>query len=162
MEQSRFWEKVRKGKLNECWPWIGATTDKGYGYCYPHGAAGGRYRSHRIAFFIATGVDPGSFAATHSCDNRACANPAHVIPSTQTINLANMRAKGRDYQFLVKTGEDAPHAKLSDKEVAEIRRLAGTSDENGYWSERRLAARYRIAHSQIHRILRGQSRTAHQ
>ncbi len=57
-----------------------------------------------------------------------------------------------------RSGEGAPHAKLTDSEVAEIRLLAGTEDARGYWSERRLAAHFDIAHSQVHRILRGESR----
>jgi hypothetical protein len=156
--QARFWKKVQRRRSDECWPWLGALTSKGYGYCFPYGADGGQYRSHRVAFFIVTGVDPGELGGNHSCDNPPCCNPAHTIPSTQTMNLANMRAKGRGYQFPVITGENAPHAKLTDLQVAEIRRLAGTVDETGYWSERRLAARFKIANSQVHRILRGESR----
>jgi hypothetical protein len=156
--QQRFWRKVRRGQPHECWPWIGALTDKGYGYCYPYGAEGGRYRAHRVGFFIVTGVDPGEFGTTHSCDNPPCCNPAHAIPSTQTMNLANMRAKGREYKFPIIVGENAPHAKLTDDEVSEMRRLAGTKAGGGYWSERRLAAHFDIARSQVHRILAGESR----
>jgi hypothetical protein len=156
--QARFWQKVRKAGPTECWPWLGALTDKGYGYCFPYGAKGGKYRSHRVAFFIVTGVDPGEFGAVHSCDNPPCSNPAHAIPSTQAVNLANMRAKGREYKFPVISGEHAPHAKLTDAQVGEMRALSGTIDDSGYWSERRLAAYFSIAHSQVHRILRRQSR----
>lgn len=56
-------------------------------------------------------------------------------------------------------GEHAPHAKLTDADVAEIRRLANTTDTTGYWSERRLSARFKIGSSQVHRIIRDQSRT---
>ncbi len=69
-----------------------------------------------------------------------------------------MRSKGRGYKFPVISGEKAPHAKLSDAEVAEMRRLAGTIDDEGYWSERRLADWFDTARSHVHRILRGKSR----
>jgi hypothetical protein len=158
--QRRFWSKIRKRGANECWPWFGALTDKGYGCCYPYGAEGGQYRAHRVSFFLMTDIDPGEMGALHSCDSPACCNPAHVIPSTQKINLANMRAKARDYKFPVISGEKAPHAKLLDAEVAAIRHLAGTTDETGYWSERRLAARFKIGNAQVHRIIHEQSRVA--
>ncbi len=156
--QARFWRKVERGERNECWPWTGAVTDKGYGFCYPYGAKGGRYRSHRVSFFLFTGIDPGEDGSLHSCDNPPCNNPAHIIPTTQAVNLANMRAKGRDYKFPVISGENSPHAKLTDAQIVEMRSLAGTIDANGYWSERRLAAHFDIVHSQVHRILHGQSR----
>lgn len=70
-----------------------------------------------------------------------------------------MRARGREYRFPIIFGENAPNAKLTDTEVAEIRRLAGTTDACGYWSERRLAQRFGIVHSQVNRILREQSRS---
>jgi hypothetical protein len=54
----------------------------------------------------------------HRCDNRGCVNPAHLFLGTNTDNVRDMVAKGRDRLI----GERAPHAILTSQQVREIRR----------------------------------------
>lgn len=56
----RFWSYVDKRGPNECWPWTGASGKHGL-----HGAfmarVGFLLATHRVAYFLAHGTDPGKF-----------------------------------------------------------------------------------------------------
>jgi DNA invertase Pin-like site-specific DNA recombinase len=58
----------------------------------------------------------------HSCDNPPCCNPHHLRSGTQLENVQDMHAKGRARKA---KGLENGRAKLSDKQVAEIRYLRG-------------------------------------
>ena len=80
---SRFWSKVDKRGPDECWPWMGAKSRKGYGR-YFH-----MYRdviAHRLSFFIAHGKMPDG-VTDHLCRNRLCVNPAHLEDVTNKENV---------------------------------------------------------------------------
>lgn len=92
----KFWNNVEKKSPNECWEWIGATDSKGYGKFFS--CEDGSHKlliSHRIAYFLANGVDPGDEVVCHSCDNPLCCNPAHLWLGTHQDNIDDMCRKGR-------------------------------------------------------------------
>jgi hypothetical protein len=76
----RFWEYVDRGKPDQCWPWLGSTTEKGYGqFRLPDRVV----KSHRMAWAIAHNVTPDALRALpidvhHTCENNDCCNPAHL------------------------------------------------------------------------------------
>lgn len=77
---------------DECWPWTGAVTGKGYGkisLAYRHRNA------HRVAFELWHGPIPDGLLVCHRCDNRPCCNPAHLFVGTAKDNAEDMMAKGR-------------------------------------------------------------------
>jgi hypothetical protein len=80
--------------------------------------------AHRIAFWSATGIDPGGLMVCHRCDNPPCCNPAHLFLGTHTENVHDMLAKGRTNP---PRGERHHGAKLTAEQVREIRtrRAAG-------------------------------------
>jgi hypothetical protein len=121
--------------------------------CYPYGAVAKTYRAHRIAYFLETGEDLGDHEGMHSCDNRRCCNPSHVSRGTHKENLTDMRAKGRAGDCR-NFGENHGRCVLTDARVAQLK----ADRLHGVHSERSLAEKYGISPSQVHRILRGQSR----
>lgn len=95
---TRFQAKVKQGSSAECWPWTGGTISKGYGQFNAgrdaYGIQDTRY-AHRVAFQIATGIDPHDAVVMHACDNPPCCNPNHLRLGTQAENMADAAGKGR-------------------------------------------------------------------
>jgi hypothetical protein len=95
--KARFWAKVDKRGPDECWPWMASFNTKGYGrFCvYDRHIT----RAHRVAWALHHGepVLPGTFIC-HSCDNRACCNPAHLWRGDNAANMLDMAQKGRGWR----------------------------------------------------------------
>ena len=91
---ARFWSKVDKRGPDECWPWMGGSKTGEYGRLFINE---GRQNvgAHRIAYFLATGIDPVGLQVCHSCDAPICNNPKHLFKGTNLDNAADMVAKGR-------------------------------------------------------------------
>lgn len=94
-----FHRHVRKGSPDQCWEWLGATMPNGYGRVKLGGRA---WLAHRAAYFMAHGSIPTprkkGHAATvirHTCDNRRCCNPAHLIPGTAKDNATDLVRRRR-------------------------------------------------------------------
>lgn len=91
-EVTRFWSRVLRRGDDDCWPWVLGTTHGGYGRTCIKGQF---YRTHRVAYAIHTGQDPGDFNVLHECDNPPCCNPKQLIMGTQRNNAEGMVARGR-------------------------------------------------------------------
>lgn len=142
----KFWGKVDKSGPTQpnmntrCWVWRGSRRTGGYGQFWlgDEGSEG----AHRVSWLIHYGPVPPEMLVCHRCDNRACVRPAHLFLGTTQDNTADMIAKGR-----------SPHVRLSDDDVAEIRRILSVqitvSD---------LARRFGVDRRTIYRIERGLAR----
>lgn len=86
----RFWPRVDKRGPEECRPWTGAVSAKGYGVFF----AGRSLNAHRTALILSSGVD-SPLLALHSCDNRPCCNPAHLRWGTALDNETDKISRGR-------------------------------------------------------------------
>lgn len=96
---SRFLSKVKQGGPDECWLWTASTSGgHGYGQFAAGRDSNGRFDvryAHRVAFQLATGIDPVGAVVMHSCDTPTCCNPAHLSLGTQAQNVADASRKGR-------------------------------------------------------------------
>lgn len=139
---SPFWEKVRRGAPDECWPWVAAFGTNGYGAAWL--ARESRVvNAHRVAFELAKGPIPTGLHILHSCDNKPCCNPAHLSAGTHADNMHDMfRKNGR-----------VAAKRLSDDDVQEIRWLA--ANEIPY---RDVARAYGVDSSYVSRLRSRRSR----
>lgn len=103
-ETRRFWQYVVKGPGDrDCWIWVGAIADDGYGRFWTQRNGRSRVlRPHRVAFALATGVDLRQVPVVEHfvCDNPVCVHAGgdrfdHLAGGTQADNLARMARRGR-------------------------------------------------------------------
>lgn len=113
-----FWDQVKKGK--GCWEWTGNKSYQGYGEFF---FCGRRFPAHRASYQINVGRVDGGLLVCHKCDNKSCVRPSHLFLGTAKDNSRDMIKKGRGKnQF--KPGEKHWKAKLTDKQVLKIKKLA--------------------------------------
>ena len=124
----RFWTKVDnspgQGPDGECWLWTAGTTAEGYGKF-------GVNRSWKLAHRLVCEATFGEMAASdgfngavvrHTCDMPRCVNPSHLVLGTGLENQDDKVSKAR-HAFGMRTAK----AKLTETEVKEIRKTAGTN-----------------------------------
>ncbi len=123
-------------------------TSDGYGQMWVNGK---RVKHHRVAYCLANGLllsDIAGKSVLHSCDNRACVNPAHLRLGNAWENAQDMTNRGRADGFNRK-GAAHPMSKLSIADIVAIRTARAT--------QKQLALQYGISQSQISRIQRGEN-----
>ena len=144
---TRFWSHVdRSGGPGACWPWMGSEDSGGYGHI---GIGRKTKKAHRVAFFLANGKWPENDAC-HTCDNRACCNPAHIFDGTHAENMADMKAKGR--RKGINSGERNGRAQLTEADAREIKRLLATG-----MSQWEIANQFGVGQTQISKIELGKA-----
>ena len=141
----RFWSKVDKDVPNGCWLWTGCKTRAGYGQIrisYDVARSKAVY-AHILSWEMVNGPVPKGMGICHSCDNPSCINPNHLFLGTQSDNINDSVEKGR---FNRPFGEKHPKAKLTEKDVIEIK----SALENKYYGYLRdLAEKYDVSRSTI-------------
>lgn len=81
---------------NGCWIWQGSKNQDGYGLLCLYDA--GRITTigaHRLSYEHHVGPIPAGAVLMHDCDVRACINPDHLRPGSQSENIREMYEKGR-------------------------------------------------------------------
>jgi hypothetical protein len=142
----RFWSKVSLSGSAECWPWLMSVTSKGYGQVgLTVGGVSRILKAHKVAWEIANNLTiPDGARATHSCKNRLCCNPRHVIISS---NGTNTYTGGKGHARGQKHGK----AKLTDDQVRTIKyKLTGLST-------RQIAALLGVKYNAIWDIRKGKT-----
>jgi len=84
---ARFWRDAGKGPPNECWVWTGGVTGKRYGRLNVLG--GGHVSAHRYSYELHIGKIPDGSSVNHSCGQKLCVNPNHLVLDAQRgpVNL---------------------------------------------------------------------------
>jgi hypothetical protein len=104
--EHRLLSKVDKNP-NGCWNWTGATSH-GYGAIQMWPLV---KRAHRVMYEHLIGPIPKGKLLRHTCDNKRCVNPDHLLIGTKADN-------GRDS---VERGQFRPNNKLTPEQVLKIR-----------------------------------------
>lgn len=78
-----------------CHIWTGYTDEDGYGVI---SANGKNQRAHRVSYVFSNGEIPEGLQIRHTCDNRPCVNPAHLLVGTTQDNTGDMMSRGRHHQ----------------------------------------------------------------
>lgn len=90
----RFWSKVAFDVNGRgCWTWAAALKPAGYGHYRIDNVS---FYSHRLAFEELVGPIPDGLVLDHLCSNRACCNPCHLEPVTNTENIRRAPNRHRE------------------------------------------------------------------
>lgn len=93
--EERFWTFVRRGRSDECWPWIGRTHE-GYGELCLYFENKCMYvRAHRFALSLVSHPTFSWVFACHTCDNSLCCNPSHLYWGDVITNNQDRVSRGR-------------------------------------------------------------------
>jgi hypothetical protein len=79
---------------------------------------GKTYSVHKMAYLLFIGEIPKGLVVRHLCHNKKCIEPNHLALGTVQDNSDDDKAIGNTAQ-----GEKHPNAKLTNEQVAEIKRL---------------------------------------
>lgn len=145
--EARIWQYI---ELTErCWRWTGCLSKRGYAII-KHG--GRTWRASRLIWTIFRGPIPDGLKVCHECDNPWCVNVERCLfLGTTAINNADMCAKQRHAY-----GERHGMAKLSDAQVAEIRKRW----QPRQYPARRIAEEFGVSERMVWFILKNQNRVA--
>lgn len=143
---ARF-ERALPGELHEdaCWEWQGRLDRHGYGRIRDGGEGSATRLAHRVSWEAHHAQPiPDGMCVCHSCDNRACVNPAHLFIGTHQDNVVDRDRKGRQIR-----GERHHKSKLTSKQVQAIR----AEHENSGIAIARLAHDYGVSDYAIRQIV---------
>ena len=142
--ESRFWSKVDKNNIKECWGWTASLNNKGYGQFYTGKTM---MTAHRTSWMLTNGNIPKGLNVLHKCDNPLCVNPEHLFLGTLSDNMQDCRDKGRLVMPNTK-GCNHGRSRLTSSDVKEIRDLASVM------YQREISGIYGISRGAIGRIIR--------
>lgn len=125
--EDRFHRKYIKNAATGCWIWNGTLAGRPlYGRFW----TGTRHiRAHRYSYEHFVGPITLGMLVCHKCDVPLCVNPDHLFLGTQTDNMRDKFRKGRAN---IKFGVEASTAKLTEKDVLEIREIYASGTKRSY------------------------------
>ena len=141
---NRFWNKTRENPETGCIEWTAGTSPSGYGEFYYKGKT---RRAHRVVYEMVFGPFSEDLIVRHTCDNKKCVNPDHLLLGTQKDN-----ASDRVERQLMPNGEAVWSSKLTEKDVLTIRKKYA----NGV-SSSALAAEYGLHRATVSSIVYGRT-----
>lgn len=91
--QERFWARVIKKGLKDCWLWTGSTNGIGYGELRVNYK---KIYAHRYSYEMHKGEIPKGLVIDHMCHTPSCVNPHHLRAVTHGENLRNQKRHNRN------------------------------------------------------------------
>lgn len=122
--EQRFTRQFERGTRDDCWPWLGAHNEHGYGRIVRSSKPKRVEYAHRLSWELHRGPIPDGMCVLHKCDNPPCVNPAHLRLGDRTMNAADRTLRNR-----VPRGSKVRWALLTEATVlkARARRAGGES-----------------------------------
>ncbi len=139
----RFWNNVAVANRDQCWPWKLSQTSNGYGQLSLRLDGVDRVlKAHKVAWEIRNDVrlKPG-IRASHSCDNKLCCNPGHVVIIATGMNLRIAATGPR--------GEKHGRSKLTERQAIIIKYKLGAL------TTREIADSFKVAFHTVWDIRKG-------
>lgn len=134
----KFWARVDADA--DCWMWMGALDQDGYG-SYTHG--GRKWRAHRFAFEDLRSSIPFGLQLDHLCRTRSCVNPDHLEPVTLAENLrrgiGGCRKDGRCKHGHLLDAENTLHHRRKTGAISKVCRTCWTGYFRKYRAQKRAA-----------------------
>lgn len=118
-----------------------------------------RLLHHRVAYCEAKGVSLASIkgmVVRHTCDNKPCINPEHLVIGTQSDNMMDCVERDRHARVGL-SGEEHPGAKLTAEQVDSIR--SEFTGRRGQLTE--LGTKYGVHRSLVRKIVDGKLWSKH-
>jgi hypothetical protein len=132
---------------DECWEYQGYLNPDGYGSAHLTWKSS-NVLAHRTMYqeYYGDTLVPNE-VVRHTCDNRACCNPHHLVKGTQADNVRDCVERGR---FPNRAGESNGRACLTQELVDNIRKIYSSK----MWSYGLLAQLFEVDKSTIAHILK--------
>lgn len=123
-----------------CWEWQGYKKYDNYGTI--SWGANKEYLAHRISYFIFKGNIPYNQIVRHTCDNKICVNPNHLLIGTLSDNSIDCVKRNRH-----------PSQKLNSEDIKDIKWKLKYQYKRGLLTK--LAKLYHVDPSHISNIKNG-------
>ena len=111
----RFYRQIEIDATTDCWNWIGPVYNSGYG---KFSFATTDISAHRFSYELHVGDLERGKVVRHTCDNKLCVNPEHLVMGTHRENTQDMFERRR-----------APNAQLDPDKVRIIRSMRRESQD---------------------------------
>ena len=113
------WKVAEDLAFRECAPWTKAINNLGYGISWRDGKT---ISAHRKVYEEHYGQIPKGLVVRHTCDNRSCVNPKHLVLGTHKQNSQDMVERNRQAK-----GNKIGTSVLTDDLVRMIKSMSGSS-----------------------------------
>ena len=130
---------------DECWEYQGYLNQDGYGQYTDEQRK--TKRPHREMFRHSCEPVSSNEVVRHTCDNRACCNPNHLIKGSPKDNVRDCIERGR---LSNRAGEMNGRAVLSKQAVLDIRKI----HSSGMWSYGLLSQLFDVPRSTIINVIK--------
>jgi len=82
-------DRINPNGPGGCWIWTGPTDEAGYGHTGVYLPGQFTDLVHRVTYQMLVGPIPEDHVIHHECEVKACCNPAHLTPMTNSDHLAH-------------------------------------------------------------------------
>lgn len=153
---NHFTDKLCPEAWTNCLIWMERVSNLGYGWAWLDER---NQRAHRVAWQLHSGQKllRGIFVC-HSCDQPSCCQWKHLWLGDNSDNCHDRELKGRGdhgFRLTMPVGEKHGSAKLSDVQVAELRRELAELNK----PRAEVARKYGISVTHVNRLRLGQRRS---